>query len=98
MLIKERRKYELINTAFQALHYYDWLFYLKLDIIILHTRTLRSSKETTLLKLFRAKIRYFRSRVLFSKSGTFQYSASNVLNSLPSAVRNSVVFSGFKLK
>ena len=81
MPIKERRGYQLLNTVFKALHYNDWPSYLKLDI---HnpTRTLRSSKETTL------KIRL--------EWGTFQDSASNVFNSLPSAARNSVVFSDFK--
>ena len=46
------------------------------------TRTLRSSKE----KAFKVPL----------ESGTFQDSASNVLNSLPSAARNSLVFSDFK--
>ena len=32
------------------------------------------------------------------ESGTFQDSTSNVFNSLPSAARNSVVFSDFKTK
>ena len=81
MPIKERREYQLLNTIFKALHYNDWPSYLKLDI---HnpTRTLRSSKETTL------KVPL--------ESGTFQDSASNVFNSFPSAARNSVVFSDFK--
>ena len=85
MPIKERRtlQYQLLNTVFKALHYNDRPSYLKLDI---HnpTRTLRSSKETTL------KIPL--------ESATFQDSASNVFNSLPSAGRNSVVFSDFKTK
>ena len=81
MPLKERRGYQLLNTVFKALNYNDWPSYLKLDI---HnpTRTLRSSKETKL------KIRL--------EWGTFQDSASNVFNSLPSAARNSVVFSDFK--
>ena len=78
MPIKERRQYQFLNTVFKALHYNDWPSYLKLDIHI-PTRTLRSSKETTL------KVPL--------ESGTFQDSASNVFNSLPSAARNSVVFS-----
>ena len=85
MPIKERSEYQLLNTVFKALHYImtAWPSYLKLDI---HnpTRTLRSSKETTL------KVPL--------ESGTFQESASNVFNSLPSAARNSVVCSDFKTK
>ena len=78
---KERSEYQLLNTVFKALHYNDWLSYLKPDI---HnpTRTLRSSRETTL------KVPL--------ESGTFQDSASNVFNSLPSAAGNSTVFSDFK--
>ena len=74
--IKERRENQLLNSVFKALHY-------NIDI---HnpTRTLRSSKETTL------KIPL--------ESGTFQDSASDVFNLLPSAARNSVVFSDFKMQ
>ena len=74
--IKERRENQLLNNVFKALHYNDWPLYLKLDI---HnpTWTLRSSKETTL------KIPL--------ESGTFQDSASDVFNSLPSAARNSLI-------
>ena len=81
MPIKERRENHLLNIVFKALHYNDWPSYLKLDI---HnpTQILRSSRETTL------KVPL--------ESGTFQDSASNVFNSLPSAARNSVVFSDFK--
>ena len=80
MPIKERRENHLLNTVFKALHCNDWPSYLKLDI---HdpTRTLRSSRETTL------KVPL--------ETGTFQDSASNVF-SLPHAARNSVVFSDFK--
>lgn len=47
MPIKERRENHLLNTVFKALHCNDWPSYLKPDI---HnpTRTLRSSRETTL--------------------------------------------------
>ena len=83
MPIKERREYQLLDTVFKALQYNDWPSYLKLDIYI-PTRTLRSSKETTL------KVPL--------ESGIFQDSASNVFNSLPSDARNSVVFSDFKNK
>ena len=81
--IKEHRENQLLNSIFKALHYNDWLSYLKLDI---HnpTQTLRSSKETTL------KIPL--------ESGTFQHSASDVFNSLPSAARNSVVLVILKCK
>ena len=81
MPIKERRENHLLNTVFKALHCDDWPSYLKLDI---HnpTRTLRSSRETTL------KVPL--------ETGTCQDSASNVFNSLPHAARNSVVFSDFK--
>ena len=81
MPIKERRENQLLNTVLKALHYNDWPSYFKLDI---HnpTRTLRSSKETTL------KVPL--------ESGTFQDSVSNVFNSLPSAARSSVVLGDFK--
>lgn len=81
MPIKERREYQLLNTAFKALRYNDWPSYLKPHI---HdpTRTLRSSKETTL----KASL----------ASGTIQDSPSSVFNSFPSAARNSVAFSYFK--
>ena len=72
---------QLLNTVFKALHYNDWPSYPKLDIHNL-TRTLGSSKETTLK--------------VSLESGTFQDSASNVFNSLPSAVRKSVALSDFK--
>ena len=72
-----------LNTVFKALHFNDWPSYLNLDIRN-PTRTLKSSKETTL------KVPI--------ESGTFQDSASNVFNSLSSAARNSVVFSDFKTK
>ena len=65
----------------KALHCNDWPSYLKLDIY--NPRwTLRSLKETMLKVTL--------------ESGTFQDSAFNVSNLLPSAVRNSVVFSDFK--
>ena len=79
--IKEGRENHILLNTFKALHYNDWPSYLKLDT---HnpSGTLRSSKET---------------RLKFSlASGTFQDSASNVFNSLPSAARNSVVFTDFK--
>ena len=81
MPIKERKENQLLNTISKALHFSDWPSYLKLDI---HnpTRTLRSSRETTLKVLL--------------ESGTFQDSVSNVFNLLPSAARNSVVFIDFK--
>ena len=81
MPIKERRENHFLNTVFKALYCNDWPSYLKLDI---HnpTRTLRSSRETTL------KVPL--------ETGTFQDSASNVFNSLPHAARNSAVFSDFK--
>ena len=56
----------------------------KIVDIYIPTRTLRSSKETTL------KVPL--------ESGIFQESASNALKSLPSEARNSVVFSDFKPK
>ena len=74
MPIKECSECQLLDTVFKALHYDDWLCYLKLHI---HnpTRKLRSSKGTTL------KVPL--------ESGPFQDSASNVFNSLASATTNS---------
>lgn len=44
MPIKERREYQLLNTAFKTFHYNDWPSYLELAIHNL-TRTPISSKE-----------------------------------------------------
>ena len=65
------------------MYYNDSPSYLKLDIYN-PAWTLRSLKEMTL------KVPL--------ESGTFQDSASNVFNLLPSAARNSVVFRDFKTK
>ena len=81
--IKERRDYCLLNLTFKALYFEHWPEYLRLQKYI-PARTLRSSNEIKL-------------QVPLEK-GTFQESAAQIFNALPSDIRNIDDFNLFNLK